>query len=106
MLLLYEAIFYYAILKYNLYTFPNKRINANKINPVEIIEDRAAAITQAVHYARATDTVLVAGKGHEDYQEINGIKYPFSDILIAQQALQSWSSRAQQGAGPHKGTMS
>ena len=80
--------------------------DANKINPVEIIEDRAAAITQAIHYARATDTVLVAGKGHEDYQEINGIKYPFSDILIAQQALQSWSSRAQQGAGSHKGTMS
>lgn len=77
-----------------------------KINPVEIIEDRAAAITQAVHAARAADTVLVAGKGHEEYQEINGIKYPFSDILIAQQALQSWGSRAQRETGSHKGTMS
>ena len=80
--------------------------DANKINPVEIIEDRAAAITQAIHYARATDTVLVAGKGHENYQEIKGIKHPFSDILIAQLALKSWSSRAQQVAGSHKGTMS
>jgi UDP-N-acetylmuramoyl-L-alanyl-D-glutamate--2,6-diaminopimelate ligase len=79
---------------------------ANKIKSVEIIEDRAAAIMQAVHSARAADTVLVAGKGHENYQEINGIKHPFSDILIAQQALQSWSSRAQQVAGSHKGTMS
>ncbi len=74
--------------------------DVHKINPVAIIEDRAAAITQAIHSARAADTVLVAGKGHEDYQEINGIKYSFSDILIAQQALQSWSSRAQQVARP------
>jgi UDP-N-acetylmuramoyl-L-alanyl-D-glutamate--2,6-diaminopimelate ligase len=31
--------------------------------------------------------LLIAGKGHEDYQEIAGVKYPFSDIQVAQEAL-------------------
>lgn len=56
----------------------------------EVIEDRAQAIAQAIRSARAADTVLIAGKGHEDYQEINGVKYPFSDIEEAQRGLQAW----------------
>jgi UDP-N-acetylmuramoyl-L-alanyl-D-glutamate--2,6-diaminopimelate ligase len=59
----------------------------------QIIEDRAEAIAQAIHDAAAADTVLLAGKGHESYQEIKGIKYPFSDIEIAQRALASWPLR-------------
>jgi UDP-N-acetylmuramoyl-L-alanyl-D-glutamate--2,6-diaminopimelate ligase len=55
----------------------------------EIIEDRAVAIQSAIRHARQGDTVLIAGKGHEDYQEINGIKHPFNDALVARQALQS-----------------
>jgi UDP-N-acetylmuramoyl-L-alanyl-D-glutamate--2,6-diaminopimelate ligase len=55
----------------------------------EIIVDRAVAIQSAIRYARQNDTVLIAGKGHEDYQEINGIKHPFNDVAVAQQALQS-----------------
>ena len=58
-----------------------------------IIEDRAEAITQAIHDADAADTVLLAGKGHETYQEIMGVKYPFSDAETAQHALSSWSFR-------------
>ena len=54
----------------------------------QVIEDRAAAITHAIASAGAADTVLVAGKGHEDYQEIMGVKYPFSDIEIVQRALE------------------
>jgi UDP-N-acetylmuramoyl-L-alanyl-D-glutamate--2,6-diaminopimelate ligase len=54
----------------------------------EIIVDRAAAIQSAIRHARQSDTVLIAGKGHEDYQEISGVKYPFSDVLVARQALQ------------------
>lgn len=49
--------------------------------------DRAAAIRHAVHAARAGDTVLVAGKGHEDYQEIAGVRHAFSDSGQVRQAL-------------------
>jgi UDP-N-acetylmuramoyl-L-alanyl-D-glutamate--2,6-diaminopimelate ligase len=56
----------------------------------QIIEDRELAIVTAIRAARNTDTVLIAGKGHEDYQEIKGVKYPFSDIEIAQRSLQTW----------------
>ena len=58
-----------------------------------IIEDRTEAITQAIYDAAAADTVMLAGKGHEPYQEIKGVKYPFSDVEIAQHALASWSLR-------------
>jgi len=53
----------------------------------QIIVERAAAIQRAIRLARRGDTVLIAGKGHEDYQEINGVKHPFNDVLVAQQAL-------------------
>jgi len=56
----------------------------------QIIEDRASAIAQAVLSAHATDIVLIAGKGHETYQEIKGVKYPFSDAEVAQRALLAW----------------
>ena len=49
--------------------------------------DRAAAIAQAVARADATDVVLIAGKGHEDYQEVQGVRHPFSDMEQARQAL-------------------
>ncbi|MBI1175596.1 MAG: UDP-N-acetylmuramoyl-L-alanyl-D-glutamate--2,6-diaminopimelate ligase [Sideroxydans sp.] len=56
-----------------------------------IIEDREQAIMHAVSRAHAADTVLVAGKGHEEYQEIRGVKYPFSDGEIVQRALRNWA---------------
>jgi UDP-N-acetylmuramoyl-L-alanyl-D-glutamate--2,6-diaminopimelate ligase len=46
---------------------------------VQMIIDRAAAITAAVQNAASQDIVLVAGKGHETTQEINGKKFDFSD---------------------------
>jgi UDP-N-acetylmuramoyl-L-alanyl-D-glutamate--2,6-diaminopimelate ligase len=49
--------------------------------------DRAAAIAQAINQARVGDVVLLAGKGHEDYQEIDGIKLPFSDAEVARRVL-------------------
>ena len=52
-----------------------------------VITDRAQAIAQTVQNAHAQDVVLVAGKGHEDYQEISGIKHPFSDVQHARNAL-------------------
>ena len=55
-----------------------------------VVEDRALAIDWAINLAQAVDTVLIAGKGHEDYQEIKGVKYPFSDIEVAQRSLHTW----------------
>ena len=49
--------------------------------------DRAAAIAQAIGMAGADDVVLIAGKGHEPYQEINGIKHPFDDTATARELL-------------------
>ena len=54
--------------------------------------DRAIAINLAISMAQAGDVVLVAGKGHEDYQEISGVKMPFSDLAVAQSALSAWSA--------------
>ena len=51
--------------------------------------DRAIAIKQAVQSARGGDIVLIAGKGHEDYQEIAGVKTPFSDATVVLAALNS-----------------
>ncbi len=51
--------------------------------------DRAAAIARAVQGAAAHDVVLIAGKGHEDYQDIMGVKKPFSDLEQARAALQA-----------------
>lgn len=52
-----------------------------------VIDDRAAAIDTAVRGAQPDDVVLVAGKGHEDYQEIKGVKLPFADAEVARQVL-------------------
>jgi len=53
----------------------------------EVIADRAAAIVRAVDQAGARDVVLIAGKGHEDYQEIHGERRAFSDVQAARAAL-------------------
>ncbi len=55
--------------------------------PREVIADRAEAIAHAVDQAGARDVVLVAGKGHEDYQEIHGERRAFSDVQAARAAL-------------------
>ncbi len=49
--------------------------------------DRAQAIAMAVQSADPRDVVLIAGKGHEDYQEVMGVKKPFSDLAQARAAL-------------------
>ncbi len=56
---------------------------------VEVERDRARAIASALRRARRGDVVLIAGKGHEPYQEIAGIKHPFDDIDVARRALQA-----------------
>ena len=54
---------------------------------VDVIEDRRAAIHEAVQRAGVRDVVLIAGKGHEDTQEVAGIKRAFSDAAVAAEAM-------------------
>jgi UDP-N-acetylmuramoyl-L-alanyl-D-glutamate--2,6-diaminopimelate ligase len=64
---------------------------------VDVIEDRLAAIAQAVAEASPRDVILLAGKGHEDYQEIAGVRHPFSDVVEATQALMQRCSARRAG---------
>lgn len=59
----------------------------------EVIEDRAVAIAHAIGAARADDVVLIAGKGHETYQEVAGRRIPFDDAAIAGECLQRWAEQ-------------
>ena len=52
------------------------------------ITSRKDAIFKAIELASSNDIILIAGKGHEDYQEINGERLPFDDRLVAQEALE------------------
>ncbi len=54
---------------------------------IVIEADRRTAILRAVAEARRGDVILLAGKGHEDYQEIRGVRRPFSDATVAGEAL-------------------
>ena len=54
-----------------------------------LIQDRKKAIEHAIANAAENDCILIAGKGHEVYQEINGTQYPFNDKQIAVAALQN-----------------
>ena len=55
----------------------------------EVIADRRAAIAAAIRTARSGDTVLIAGKGHEDYQIIGTTRTPFDDREVAREAINS-----------------
>ena len=54
---------------------------------ITVCVDRREAINEAIAQALPEDLVLIAGKGHEDYQEIAGVKLPFSDHQVAREAL-------------------
>ncbi|KAF1713274.1 UDP-N-acetylmuramoyl-L-alanyl-D-glutamate--2,6-diaminopimelate ligase [Pseudoxanthomonas sangjuensis] len=56
---------------------------------VTVQRDRAQAIARAVGEAGPDDIVLIAGKGHETYQEIRGVKHPFDDTVEAAKALEA-----------------
>ncbi|UTA68247.1 UDP-N-acetylmuramoyl-L-alanyl-D-glutamate--2,6-diaminopimelate ligase [Emticicia sp. 21SJ11W-3] len=57
------------------------------VNKVQTIEDRREAIFEAVRIARPQDIILVAGKGHETYQDIKGVKHHFDDKEVLQEAF-------------------
>ncbi|EPN46399.1 UDP-N-acetylmuramoylalanyl-D-glutamate--2,6-diaminopimelate ligase [Pseudomonas syringae pv. actinidiae ICMP 18807] len=59
---------------------------------VRFIEGRGQAIAELIASATADDVVVLAGKGHEDYQEIDGKRQPFSDLEEAATALAAWGA--------------
>lgn len=63
-----------------------------KAQPLEMPE-RAEAIAYAVRQANPDDVILVAGKGHEPYQEINGVRYPYHDGEAVRSALAARETR-------------
>jgi UDP-N-acetylmuramoyl-L-alanyl-D-glutamate--2,6-diaminopimelate ligase len=56
---------------------------------VEIDPDRGSAIARAIELAEPGDVVVIAGKGHEQGQEVDGRKLPFDDRLVAREALRA-----------------
>lgn len=63
------------------------QIQAGMQHPAPVEIDRAKAISLAISQAAAEDVVLIAGKGHENYQEIAGQRLPFSDTLLVKAEL-------------------
>jgi UDP-N-acetylmuramoyl-L-alanyl-D-glutamate--2,6-diaminopimelate ligase len=57
-------------------------VEAHQMMKVLTIQDRDQAIKTAVSMSQPNDIILIAGKGHEKYQEINGVKHPFDDFAI------------------------
>ncbi len=66
-------------------------ISSKKYNNYAVEVDRKTAIKRAINLSTAQDIILIAGKGHETYQEIFGIKHHFSDFEIAEECLEKYS---------------
>jgi UDP-N-acetylmuramoyl-L-alanyl-D-glutamate--2,6-diaminopimelate ligase len=60
---------------------------AHKDASIRVLADRAEAIEYALTYAKSDDVILIAGKGHEDYQEVNGKRISFSDYVEVEKYL-------------------
>lgn len=56
---------------------------------IQVQADRALAIQETIAQAAACDVIVIAGKGHENYQEIAGVRHPFSDQAVAKAALRT-----------------
>lgn len=59
-----------------------------------LVDGREEAIERVIAMAGAEDIVLIAGKGHEDYQEVAGMRHPFSDVGVASRCLRSREASA------------
>ncbi|MCF6249798.1 MAG: UDP-N-acetylmuramoyl-L-alanyl-D-glutamate--2,6-diaminopimelate ligase [Methylococcaceae bacterium] len=60
----------------------------------EVIQNREKAIQTVIKKADKMDCIVIAGKGHEEYQDVNGIKQLFRDQDVVKQALQEWTDSA------------
>ncbi|MBI4964756.1 MAG: UDP-N-acetylmuramoyl-L-alanyl-D-glutamate--2,6-diaminopimelate ligase [Desulfomonile tiedjei] len=73
-----------------------EHLNGRPLEPrcYQVIPDRREAIAWAVKHLETGDILLVAGKGHETYQEINGVRYPFDDREVVREELQKRAATA------------
>lgn len=77
-----------SIIKDVLAGIPSSEVNSEDgAGGLKVIEDRGAAIAFAIAHADDRDVVLIAGKGHEDYQLVKGHRLPFNDVVEARLAL-------------------
>ena len=68
-------------------------VGMNKVNGNYIIvPDRKEAIKKSIVEARDGDVILILGKGHEDYQEIEGVRYPFDERVVIREIIDSLSN--------------
>lgn len=66
-------------------------VGPSEVRKTLTIEDRREAIKTAVMLSRKGDIILIAGKGHEDYQEINGVKHHFDDAEVVTEILEQFT---------------
>src|SRR5690625_419874 len=59
------------------------------VHNYKVIMDRSKAITDAINMAEKDDVILIAGKGHETYQQIGHTKYDFDDYKVAEEAIRN-----------------
>jgi UDP-N-acetylmuramoyl-L-alanyl-D-glutamate--2,6-diaminopimelate ligase len=62
-------------------------IMPTELKKTVVIADREEAIKTAIMMAKPKDIILVAGKGHENYQEIKGVKHPFDDKEVVSRMI-------------------
>lgn len=75
-------------------------VGMNKTNgKYVIIPDRKEAIKYSIVHAKEGDIILILGKGHEDYQEIEGVRYPFDERVIIKEILDELSSEEKERIG-------
>lgn len=65
----------------------------------KIIPDRKEAIRYSIEHAKEGDVILILGKGHEDYQEIEGVRYPFDERVIIRDIINEMDSETKKRLG-------
>jgi UDP-N-acetylmuramoyl-L-alanyl-D-glutamate--2,6-diaminopimelate ligase len=64
------------------------------MDPADCLTDRTAAIQRALTLQQPSDVVVILGKGHEQYQEIEGVRYPFNDQQVVAAQLLQWGAQS------------
>lgn len=65
-----------------------RRVEAIESGGACVVLDRRSAIEAAIAASGPGDVVLIAGKGHETYQEVGGVRHPFDDLAVARARLE------------------